>query len=63
MKKYTKIVSLFLSFFFLIGMMTFLASCDSNKEFKIMFTDYDGSVLYSEQVKKGKMPSFIILIL
>ena len=53
-----KKISLILSFVFMLVIATFMSSCGGKKEFKIMFTDYDGSVLYSENVKKGEMPSY-----
>lgn len=60
-----KKIGLFLSFIFMFVVISFVASCsssgsnsgsgsNSNKDaYKIMFTDYDGTVLYSENVKKG----------
>lgn len=65
-----KKIGLFLSFIFMFVVISFVASCsssgsnsgsgsNSNKDaYKIMFTDYDGTVLYSENVKKGEMPSY-----
>ena len=54
-----KKIGLFLSFIFMFFVFTLLVSCGSgNKTYKIMFTDYDGSVLYSEDVKKGQLPSY-----
>ena len=59
-----------MSFIFMFVVISFVASCsssgsnsgsrsNSNKDaYKIMFTDYDGTVLYSENVKKGEMPSY-----
>lgn len=52
-----KKIGLFLSFIFMAFMITFLSSCET-KEYKIMFTDYDGTVLYSENIKEGEIPSY-----
>ncbi len=51
-------IGAFLSFVFVFAMILFATSCSGKKDFKIMFTDYDGTVLYTEQVNKGDMPSY-----
>lgn len=51
-------IGAFLSFVFVFTMILFATSCSGKKDFKIMFTDYDGTVLYTEQVNKGDMPSY-----
>jgi hypothetical protein len=51
-------IGAFLSFVFVFAMILFATSCSGKKDFNIMFTDYDGTVLYTEQVNKGDMPSY-----
>ena len=51
----------FLLFLFMFFVIIFLGSCGNNNSkdaYQIMFADYDGTVLYSTQVKAGEMPSY-----